>query len=567
MVRKIFISILGTGFYSKCKYTSENFISSNTRFAQQAVLELSDAKNWNKESKVILFLTDFARKNNWDITERLFQQKEVVRYKGLKHVLDEMNLPVEIKDVSIPDGKNEEEMWEIFNTIFSELEEKDEVYMDLTHSFRYLPMLLLVLSNYAKFLKNITIKHLSYGNFEARNTETNEAPIIDLLPITFLQDWTFAAADYLKNGNVDRLSEMSKTTLTPILSKSKGKDESVKQLQRLIQLVRYTTEDFQTCRGMNIINATNIGALKNVLEDVQSTFIQPLNPVIKRIKSVLHNFEESYSVNNGIAAAQWCYTHGLYQQAATTLQESVVSYFCIKNNFEINDENRRDIINKAFRILSMGYDSDESQWIIKDEYRNDLREILKDDELNKKELQNAFARLTELRNDINHCGMRKEKAPMTAERIKNNLKRDLNLFQSKLLTDFSSTINVSEKTSLLINLTNHPFEQWDEKQKEASLQFGSCIDMPFPAIDPTADEEEIENIAEEYLQKIITIGEKKNARPVVHLMGEMTFMHNLTNKLKENDIRCIASTSKRISNDLGNGQKQINFQFVRFRDF
>lgn len=59
-----------------------------------------------------------------------------------------MNLPVEIRPVDIVDGKDEDEMWKIFNALFNELRDGDELYFDLTHSFRYIPMLVLVLGNY-----------------------------------------------------------------------------------------------------------------------------------------------------------------------------------------------------------------------------------------------------------------------------------------------------------------------------------------------------------------------------------------------------------------------------------
>jgi len=63
----------------------------------------------------------------------------------------------------IPDGKDTDEIWEIFDIIYNALEEDDNIYIDITHSFRYLPMLLLVLLNYAKYLKNIKIKQITYG--------------------------------------------------------------------------------------------------------------------------------------------------------------------------------------------------------------------------------------------------------------------------------------------------------------------------------------------------------------------------------------------------------------------
>ena len=120
---------------------------------------------------------------------------------------------------------------------------------------------------------------------------------------------------------------------------------------------------------------------------------------------------------------------------------------------------------------------------------------------------------------------------------------------------------------MLINLTNHPYAQWSDEQKQASEQFGSCVDLPFPAVDPSADADDIDALADEYLQKILDISQNQDTEPVVHLMGEMTFLFALANKLRDKNIRCVASTSERNSVELGNGQKEVQFRFVQFRDY
>ena len=209
MNRKVFISVLGTGFYSSCSYVKGDFISSETRFVQQATMEYVDIAHWGVDDAVFILLTDGSRKNNWDmeITSRKnFRTNEVESYKSLQAVLKEMNLPCLVHDISIPDGKNEEEMWQIFTKLFDVLDSGDELYFDLTHSFRYLPMLILVFGNYAKFLKDTTVKHISYGNYEARDLLMNQAPIIDLLPLVALQEWTFAAANFKNFGEMGDLT-------------------------------------------------------------------------------------------------------------------------------------------------------------------------------------------------------------------------------------------------------------------------------------------------------------------------------------------------------------------------
>lgn len=120
---------------------------------------------------------------------------------------------------------------------------------------------------------------------------------------------------------------------------------------------------------------------------------------------------------------------------------------------------------------------------------------------------------------------------------------------------------------MLINLTNHPSALWDDKQLQAADQYGECVDMPFPAIDAEGDEEYINQLTDEYLQKIIQIADKEETEITVHLMGEMTFTFSLVEKLKNIGISCISSTSERNTRDLGNGQKEIQFKFVKFRRY
>lgn len=119
---------------------------------------------------------------------------------------------------------------------------------------------------------------------------------------------------------------------------------------------------------------------------------------------------------------------------------------------------------------------------------------------------------------------------------------------------------------MLINLTNHPYSQWCEKQCKAALIYGETIDMSFPEVDETADEQYISVLADEYMQKILAISEDKSI--TVHLMGELTFTFALLKRLQEHGIPCLASTSKRIVREEVAGRKgEVIFQFERFRNY
>lgn len=119
---------------------------------------------------------------------------------------------------------------------------------------------------------------------------------------------------------------------------------------------------------------------------------------------------------------------------------------------------------------------------------------------------------------------------------------------------------------ILINLTNHPSEYWDERQKSAALEYGEIVDMPFPNIAPDGDEEYIRKLSEEYCNKVTQY--TKDYHVTVHLMGELTFTFALLKRLQEKGISCIASTSMRIVKNEHEGIKDgVVFKFERYRNY
>lgn len=352
MTRKVFISVLGTGFYDACKYVRGSFVSSGTRFIQQATLEyLNVQNNWTTKNaegevvdRIIFLLTKGAKEKNWDktITSRENPKTKLVEpYIGLETILDGMDLPCPVETIDIPDGKSEEEMWAIFGAVYDALKPNDKLYFDLTHSFRYLPMLVLVLGNYAKFLKGVTVQHISYGNHEARNKDTNEAPLMDILPLTMLQDWTFAAADLIQNGNIKKLQELTDSNaLIPMLRIKGEKNLSRRMvdepLKNYVVALQKFLEDMKLCLAPNIINGVTMNEIRARNEQVKSVIeevIAPIPPIIEKIEQSLKRFETTDSMNpeslrNGYEAAKWCYDHQLYQQAVTILDENITTDFC-----------------------------------------------------------------------------------------------------------------------------------------------------------------------------------------------------------------------------------------------
>lgn len=110
-----------------------------------------------------------------------------------------------------------------------------------------------------------------------------------------------------------------------------------------------------------------------------------------------------------------------------------------------------------------------------------------------------------------------------------------------------------------VNFTNHPMKMWDEKQKHEAEQYGEIIDLRFPNVEAEGDEEYIEQLAGECVEKILEY------QPCAVLcQGEFSLSYQVILRLKEKGIRVMAACSKRMVRELEN-KKEVTFVFERFR--
>jgi len=116
---------------------------------------------------------------------------------------------------------------------------------------------------------------------------------------------------------------------------------------------------------------------------------------------------------------------------------------------------------------------------------------------------------------------------------------------------------------MLLNLSDHPSANWSAEQTDAAiLRWGSIEDLPFPHIPPEWEHYEVEELVEQYYNKI-----RKLYPIAVHLMGELTFCFSLIAKLQQAGIPCVAATTLRNTVDNPDGTKVATFRFIKFRSF
>lgn len=407
MSRKVFISFLGATNYGPCDYQIAGKSFGKERFIQVSTLRmLTQSHKWTSADIAYILLTKEAESNNW-VDEGHIDQKTNEKIKGLKGLCSDLNRLKEeigpeyfpkIEPIrNIPVGNNEDEIWTIFDKIFEKLEKDDELYFDITHGYRYLPMLTLVLVSYARFIKGVSVKSITYGNYEISHYGKYPGIIVNLLPLAELQDWTFAAGQYVNNGEVNDLVRLSK--------KDKSLDTAMNYLAAVV-------EERQTIREKEIISSASLKSLKEALGHIDKTKIPPLKHILDKIEDSLKEFDENENVKNGYSAAKWCIHNHLYQQGITILEETMFTDVCIKSECDWNNIRCRNAASGAFAIYNYHirenrwkYDSNDS-----DEQKEETKRLYKLminilSANSNNYLNVLYKNVVNLRNDFNHAGM------------------------------------------------------------------------------------------------------------------------------------------------------------------
>ena len=121
--------------------------------------------------------------------------------------------------------------------------------------------------------------------------------------------------------------------------------------------------------------------------------------------------------------------------------------------------------------------------------------------------------------------------------------------------------------NILINLTNHPSENWQPGQRKAAVgKWNVICDVPFPCVSPEWEREKIYSEAKRLVNKILAM--KPEA---VLCQGEMCMTAALVRMFQEKGILVYAATTDRQSAEYikpdGTVEKRSTFHFVQFRQY
>lgn len=413
MTRRVLISFLGTTPYLDCCYYLEQDGPNGAvvKYVQEALLR-DVCKGWGGEDAFLVLTTQMAEKTNWVDSAGKDESGQPVISKGLKGRLlaqNHMLLPENIRHVPIMDGLQAEEIWGIFEAVYAELRGGDEVYFDVTNSFRFLPMLGLVLLNYAGFMKQVSIEAIYYGAFEKLGTlrqvtvdipnpYDRHVPILDLKGLVELQRWSQVANEFVNLGMMDTFREVHTEKLLS------------EKLEELVKSIR-------TSRGVNLLYDFDYEQLSRLIAEAKArpSVNQPqMRRLLGRIEEQVKDFRNQ-EVQNGFGAVEWCIRYGLVPQGYTLLQETVKTWLVGKvatsPNDVLNYKGFRAFTDIALNNVPKYDEKGRFAWRGVKEYQKEVIALIErmiGEVAKVPGLVGVYKRLTgDLRNDINHGGFRR----------------------------------------------------------------------------------------------------------------------------------------------------------------
>ena len=432
---RVFISVLGTSDYQDCFYCIGNEpICQSVRFVQEALVN-HVCRDWTKDDRILIFTTEKSEEKNWQDDGHIDRNSgEVIPREGLRKKLVALNVKPRLKSVRIPDGKNEEEVWRIFEILFDNLKSGDEIVFDITHAFRSIPMLVMTVLNYAKVTKRVSLSQIYYGNYEARDMDSNHAPIFDLSVFDNLLDWTFAIDSFLTSGDGTRVSELAGKSMNKVLKKTKGSDSDARLLKTIATKLNEFSQNISTCRGPNISEDVNF-LRENIKLYQRSEHLKAFAPLLKLVEEKLDSFRND-PFGDGLAASRWCMDHNLIQQGFTILQESIVTFLVLALDRNTLDVTEREIASQS--VNNHFSKRDPTEWRPPTRDNKERTEAYLKLISRYPGLSATFDQISGYRNDLNHAGWREDKR--TASKFRLNLENLINKIESLTLANDASAI-------------------------------------------------------------------------------------------------------------------------------
>lgn len=353
-----------------------------------------------RPSHLFALLTDDAEVLQWEAN-------------GLRDLLK--SVPgIEVIEVKIPNGQDEGELWGIFDQIADAIPVGAHITLDMTHGFRFSPMVSLLAVNYLRSAKRVHLKDVYYGAFDAVERHVSPKPVFRFGPFITLLDWANAVETFRKSGDCAALARLLQEaqTLRYRLGTGANRDNLPTHLKSVARQLERLSLALDLIRPDEVMSAAS--QLDVELRQAEAEFpawAKPFNLLLEQINDefrplALANPRSAENLEANLASQwsliNWYLKHHRYASALLLAREWTISWYmrhCGKSIEMIYDHHgERDGAEKELHDL----------WDTRHFGSERLEKVIK-----------AWINLGDQRNDLAHTGMRMQ--ALDAESLRRNI--------------------------------------------------------------------------------------------------------------------------------------------------
>ena len=252
------------------------------------------------------------------------------------------------------------------------MEYGDQVYLDITHSFRSLPIYLMNCLIYLKNVceKNLTIESISYGMLDVSKEfptgkkiivggkEADElwTPVVELKKILEVQDWIIGAYNFKEFGNTYKIASLLENDASGRYGEVASHIREFADIKNLNYLNMYMNATYQ-------LQQLTKG---NILPDMGRMVIVPM------FKDFIRQFPHDMRLSKyQIRMSKWHNERHNYGFALILLVESIISFCCEICGWDPNVRDNREEAKKVMKGKFEAFDLN-WKWKINSNYFPDL---------------------------------------------------------------------------------------------------------------------------------------------------------------------------------------------------
>jgi CRISPR-associated DxTHG motif protein len=404
------LTFLGTGNYAQTTYTWEDQ-EVTTKYVAAAINEFFDIDT------VQAFLTTEARDTHWMMFSKAVKNAE---------------------EVFIPSGRSEEELWQIFEAVVNAVEPGETIVLDVTHSFRSIPLFVFLAGTYLQKSRNVKIGGVYYGAYER---DRPRSPIFDLTPTLKFIDWLTATDKFLDTGSAKDLGQLLTNIQRDFYKQGRQKREPVspRQLSSFGKRIQAISESIELVRPLKLMEETALLdkiSYEDLQEDV-GAFAQPFSLLLDKIQADYHQFalpnpreaSSQETLRKQVDLLGWYIDKSLSTQAILLGRELTVSVLCTALKFNYLSKTERQDVERGLNSLV--------------EWRKDTQKprplaleglVTMIPDLDLDWLSKFWSNLRDVRNDLAHTEMRSDSlsAAKMSEFVKKDLLKDIKTLMTVL---------------------------------------------------------------------------------------------------------------------------------------